>query len=186
MRHKHKIICAQNHPLQERPVWRIIFHAVRPVGRCVGGAFTCAGSRVLAHPGAAAFLFFKQSIAQSAPLYKLFSAKITGIPPLECRAEKRIATGTVRPRGDTSEKFTLSFRDQFSYWPWESVIPLRKGRRERADVGIAPGGCFAGRQVREGRRAWSISAPQRRKFPMKKQTSESAPESCTEYSLLRN
>ena len=70
-----KYVCTQNHPLQERLVWRIIFHAVRPFGRCVGGVDTCAGSRVLAHPGAAAFLFFKQSIAQCAPLYKPFRQK---------------------------------------------------------------------------------------------------------------
>ena len=72
----HKILCRQNHPLQERPVCRIIFHAVRPVGRCVGSESTCAGSRVLAHSGAAAFLFFKQSIAQCAPLYKPFRQKL--------------------------------------------------------------------------------------------------------------
>ena len=70
-----KYVCTQNHPLQERPVWRIIFHAVRPFGRCVGVEVTCAGSRVLAHSGAAAFLFFKQSIAQCAPLYKSFRQK---------------------------------------------------------------------------------------------------------------
>ena len=70
-----KYVCTQNHPLQERLVWRIIFHAVRPFGRCVGAEVTCAGSRVLAHPGAAAFLFFKQSITQCAPLYKPFRQK---------------------------------------------------------------------------------------------------------------
>ena len=70
-----KYVCTQNHPLQERLVWRIIFHAVRPFGRCVGVEVTCAGSRVLAHPGAAAFLFFKQSITQCAPLYKPFRQK---------------------------------------------------------------------------------------------------------------
>ena len=70
-----KYVCTQNHPLQERLVWRIIFHAVRPFGRCVGGVDTCAGSRVLAHSGAAAFLSFKQSIAQCAPLYKPFRQK---------------------------------------------------------------------------------------------------------------
>lgn len=75
-----KYVCTQNHPLQERLVWRIIFRAVRPNGRCVGGEVTCAGSRVLAHPGAAAFLFFIQSIAQPAPLYKPFSPKIADMP----------------------------------------------------------------------------------------------------------
>ena len=56
----------QNHPLQERPDYRIIFHAVRPDGRCVGGISTCAGFRVLAHSETAAFLFFRTIIAGNA------------------------------------------------------------------------------------------------------------------------
>ena len=56
----------QNHPLQERPDYRIIFHAVRPDGRCVGGISTCAGFRVLAHSETAAFSFFTTIIAGNA------------------------------------------------------------------------------------------------------------------------
>ena len=100
MRHKHKIVCAQNHPLQERLVCRIIFHAVRPDGRCVGGVDTCAGLRMLAHSQAAAFLFFKESIAQPSPLYKPFSAKIAEIPPRagsERKTEEK--TGPAGPYG---------------------------------------------------------------------------------------
>ena len=48
-------------PFTKRPECRIIFHAVRPFGRCVGGASTCAGSQVLAHLRAAAFLFFDRT-----------------------------------------------------------------------------------------------------------------------------
>ena len=51
-----------NRHLREKAVCRIIIHAVR-VRRCVGSASTCTGLRVLQHPQAAAFLFFKSIIA---------------------------------------------------------------------------------------------------------------------------
>ena len=97
-----KYVCTQNHPLQERPVWRIIFHAVRPFGRCVGVEVTCAGSRVLAHSGAAAFLFFKQSIAQCAPLYKPFRQK----PPKYRHGVAHGPGGGVRARRPTDNMAT--------------------------------------------------------------------------------
>jgi len=53
----------QNRPLQKRTSCRIMYKAVRPFGRCVGGCVTCIGLRVLAHPQAAAFLFFMSIIA---------------------------------------------------------------------------------------------------------------------------
>lgn len=56
----------QKPPFTKRPECRIIFHAVRPNGRCVGGSSTCAGFRVLAHSETAAFSFFTTIIAGNA------------------------------------------------------------------------------------------------------------------------
>lgn len=57
MRHGRTKYNGKTRPLRKGPECRIIFHAVRPDGRCVGGLSTCAGLRVLAHPRTAAFLF---------------------------------------------------------------------------------------------------------------------------------
>ena len=96
----------QNHPLQERPDYRIIFHAVRPNGRCVGGRSTCAGFQVLAHLETAAFLFFMSIIPRLSPTCKPFP-KLTGrdgdaVPPLlPCRFRQRFPLDKVSRRSRT-------------------------------------------------------------------------------------
>ena len=129
-----KYVCTQNHPLQERLVWRIIFHAVRPFGRCVGGVDTCAGSRVLAHPGAAAFLFFKQSITQCAPLYKPFRQKS---PKYRHRVAHGPGGGVRAPR-PTDNMAAGESRPSGPPAPTERFVGADDSVRPRATARVAP------------------------------------------------
>ena len=117
-------------PLRKGPECRIIFYAVRPDGRCVGGLSTCAGLRVRQHPQTAAFLFSMSNYITAFSIMQAQRHPLLTFPPFNAIVPPEIGVDGEEPAMRRAERGLYGARvlRQAAAVP----LPSRPGRPGRA------------------------------------------------------